>query len=507
MNRLLLGLAALLFVTSVAHAQYEETKPVTDERLVGGFRSISADDCRKWLGYLAGPECEGRQTGHPGYQKAAEYVAAQLKSFGVAPGAADGSYFQNVPFRRAKPNAAAGRMEVANVSLRPRTDFTWNASNGEVEAPVVLVRFRRRNAELEDVSMIKGKIVIVSASNYHFSAARRQIEAAGPAAVLQVSRRRLRRMQSDWSRLEIVTDSASHLAAHVSRSAAERIATALGIDTAALDSRQIAADKVGVTIADKSKKMRVKLASEVQKIGVPNVIGMLKGSDPELAKEVVIMGAHLDHLGPSENGTRFGADDDGSGSTGLIAVAKAFTKNPRKPKRSLLFLWFCGEEMGLLGSAYYVKHPVFPVDKSVCELQMDMIGRNEEHVSRNRRTGEVDVKEPATQNTRTIHLVGSKKLSTELHEVVLDMNQHIGFRFEWDEEDVYTRSDHYNFAREGIPVAFFFTGFHRDYHQPTDTIEKINFDKITNTARLVYLIGFEAADRKERLRVDKKPRR
>jgi Zn-dependent M28 family amino/carboxypeptidase len=126
---------------------------------------------------------------------------------------------------------------------------------------------------------------------------------------------------------------------------------------------------------------------------------------------------------------------------------------------------------------------------------MDMIGRNEEH----RRKGE-----RPEDNLQTTHLVGSKRLSRDLHEVVIAANRHVNFTFEYDEESVYTRSDHYSFARKGIPIAFFFSGFHPDYHQATDTVEKINFEKLANTAKLVYLTAFAVADREQRLAMNEK---
>jgi Zn-dependent M28 family amino/carboxypeptidase len=138
---------------------------------------------------------------------------------------------------------------------------------------------------------------------------------------------------------------------------------------------------------------------------------------------------------------------------------------------------FCGEEMGLIGSRYYTENPLIPLEKMVCLLQMDMVGRNEETAT-----------DKADDNVHSIHLVGSKRISTELHEITLDLNKHIGFEFEYDEEDVYERSDHANFARKGVPITFLFSGFHPDYHRPTDTVDKINFDKIVSAARLNYLV-------------------
>ena len=173
-----------------------------------------------------------------------------------------------------------------------------------------------------------------------------------------------------------------------------------------------------------------------------------------------------------------------------------FAKNPTRPRRSILFVTFCGEEMGLRGSDYFARNPPIPLSSIVAELQMDMIGRNEEFV--NRRSGEVT--EKAEDNVNSLHLVGTKKLSMDLHEVCLEKNSaHIGFDFEYDEEDVFGRSDHANFARKDIPIAFFFTGFHPQYHQPDDTVDRINFPKLVRVAKLVYSVAFEIADRDERI--------
>jgi Zn-dependent M28 family amino/carboxypeptidase len=259
-----------------------------------------------------------------------------------------------------------------------------------------------------------------------------------------------------------------------------------------VDSRMtLTSGNTAVEVVDSGMSARFNLVSSTSEIKVPNVVGMIEGSDPALKHEHVGLGSHLDHMGESNGTVYWGADDDGSGSTALILVAKAFARNPVKPKRSIVFMAFCGEEMGLVGSGHYASNPIFPLKDMVCELQMDMVGRNEQTNS-----------EPASENVDTIHLVGSQRLSTQLHELCLEMNKYVGFKFEYDEEDVYTRSDHYQFASKGVPIAFLFSGFHPDYHRPTDTIEKINFDKIANTAKLFYLVAHEAATR-PRLVVDK----
>ena len=185
-------------------------------------------------------------------------------------------------------------------------------------------------------------------------------------------------------------------------------------------------------------------------------------------------------------------------ATGTTAESHALAN--RGAQRSLLFIAVCGEEMGLLGSEWYVEHPLFPLADTVAELQMDMVGRWEEaHPSEN--PGD----EKAEDNKNSLHLVGAKKISTQLHEIVIKANaDHVGFDFEYDGEKYYTRSDHYNFAKKGIPVTFMFTGVHRDYHMVTDTPDKIDFPKLSRVAKLNYLVAWEIADRKDRLVKDVK---
>jgi Zn-dependent M28 family amino/carboxypeptidase len=154
---------------------------------------------------------------------------------------------------------------------------------------------------------------------------------------------------------------------------------------------------------------------------------------------------------------------------------------------------FAAEERGLFGSRYFVEHSAIPLKNIVAEIQLDMIGRNEE----------LPNKEKPEENTNTVHLVGSQKHSRELHQIIIEQNRSIGLTFEYDMEEVYSRSDQIHFGNAGIPVVFFFTGFHPDYHQPTDTADKVNFAKLARIVRLAYLTAFQLADRPERPRLIK----
>ena len=239
--------------------------------------------------------------------------------------------------------------------------------------------------------------------------------------------------------------------------------------------------------------VQLKANVDARQIGVPNVVGLLEGTDPTLKTEYIGIGGHLDHLGKQGSVVYPGADDDGSGSTAVLSIAHAMSLNPRKPKRSILFMTFCGEELGLIGSSWLVAHPPVPLNKMVAELQMDMVARDS-YGAQNGDTRRMDVEK---ENMDTIRLVGSKRIATELDATIQEVNKSVGFRFKYDAEDVYTRSDHYNFARNNIPIAFLFDGFTPDYHQPSDTVDKIDFLKLANAAKLYYLTAYAVSDKIE----------
>lgn len=491
MRRCTVVVLALLIAPAVV-AQYQGAKPVPDD-LRKGFDSITPEYCKTVLTYLAGDECAGRGTGTEGYDKAAAYVAARFKEFGLKPVGDGGTYYQGVPFRRSRVDPKKSGLTVGETAFTCGEDVMFNPADASVEGSIVFVT-GESDAVLEDPKVLLGKIVVVRGGTGSWGGGMiRQSRLHRPVAILTVadsvakprwrpSRRRGRRRGN-----QLVQGT-------ISLAAAERLAAGCGVANA-LELPAEGATHAKATVAKTGSGGTIVVAQESDTNGVPNVVGLLEGSNPQLKHEMVICGSHLDHLGVGTNGqVYYGADDDGSGSSGLVALARAFTRNEKRPQRSVLFLAFCGEEMGLVGSRYYADNPIFPLKDAICELQMDMIGRNEEFCNSNR------TRETADENVTTTHLIGSKKISMDLHELVIEMNEHIGFTFEYDEEDVYRRSDHYSFAQKGVPIAFFFSGFHKDYHKTTDTIEKINFDKIANTAKLVYLVAFNAADRTERLR-------
>lgn len=227
-----------------------------------------------------------------------------------------------------------------------------------------------------------------------------------------------------------------------------------------------------------------------------NLLGYIEGS--EHPEELIIISAHSDHIGIDKNGEIFnGADDNGSGTVGLMEVARAFKdaeKNGYRPKRSILFLHLTAEEIGLYGSRYYVENPIYALENTLCGLNIDMIGR---------------IDPDKADNPDYIYLIGSDKISTELHDISEAANKkHTQLELDYtynDEDDpnrFYYRSDHYNFAKNGIPVIFYFNGVHEDYHAIGDTPDKIEYELLAKRAQLVFHTAWEVANKEERLTID-----
>ncbi len=483
----------LALICVFAQAQYPGSQPVP-KNLKKGFDNIKIDDAKKILTFLA-TQCDGRGTGQPGFAKAADFVAAQFKAIGLKPVGDNGSYFQNVPFYKytVEPGQSFLATEDGSVKVIGAGNIAFGRLGADTDktSNVVFVKESGADAKLDNADVLDGKIVIVVGQTAS-SAFRRQLRSSLATAVVYVADVVPTNVGSVSRTQGRGSSSASSLT--ISKSAAQRLVTAVGPDPSVL---MPAMEGKAEAIPGTGKLHLVTKGIETT-FGVPNVVGYIPGSDPKLKAELIGIGGHLDHLGKTGEVVYPGADDDGSGSTAVIEIAKAIKASGIKPKRGILFMTFCGEEMGLIGSGYYSDHPIFPHDNMVAELQMDMVGRDSDGVQ-NGDAKRVDVK---ADNIDTIRLVGSKRISTDLDKAVQENNKYINFRFKWDAEDVYTRSDHYNFAKHGIPIAFLFDGFHPDYHQPTDTVDKIDWVKLTNAAKLYYLVGLDLANRADRPKKD-----
>jgi hypothetical protein len=506
--RSFLLLPPLLLASLAAQSPAALSAPAGAE---AGSESIDPEQIRGWLTKLASREFAGRGTGSEGFQKAAEFMRDHFAQLGLNGAGDQGTYWQRVPWGQRKVDAQKTRfvVEAAGKKLfeRGATSGLGGSAGSEVDAsgPITLLRLGAGSEPSFEPLPAGGDLLLVCADQgfpprwmTQFARALRELpEGSRPAAVLYAD--------DDLLAEQPQLGGSSGAGRRANPAAAGRglqrnlwLVSRATVDAMLKEAGQ-AADALAPGKPLRLPGLTAKLTVALAESTAPafNVIGVLPGADKDLAGEYVVIGSHLDHLGERGQNWFPGADDDGSGSAGVMAIAQAFVKNGARPRRSILFVTFCGEESGLVGSRWFVNHPPIPLGSIVAELQVDMIGRNEEDQAENR-TGET-----AEQNRNTLHLIGSKKLSNDLHELCIATNQqHARFELEWDEEDVYTRSDHYCFAEKGVPIAFFFTGFHRDYHRPTDTPDKIDYDKLARVARYVFQIAWQLANQDGRPQIE-----
>ena len=474
---MLVVIAGLLLAGRTTRAGYPNaTAPPAKWKT--GFDSITEEESEEILSILVSDGFDGRGTGQQGFVRAAHFVAGKLAEYGFEPIGDNGSYFQNLPYTLSSPDVESSFILLNDGSrIQGETDLGFLRTSGtsQITAPAAVISGKVRGARLiPDRGKITDRIVIVDGDGYD-----RRFESilmrAGAVATLFVAAEEPRN-SSDIT-YGGQRSFRNGLTASISKEAANRIIADLGLTVA----EQLPA-KMQVESSDRELTIDVKVVTKPAL--VPNVVGWFPGSDPEVNHEHIIIGAHLDHLGTNSRGLFPGADDNGSGSTALLQVAKALHEGDEKPRRSVLYIAFAAEEVGLRGSKYYAENPLKPLSDAICMLNIDMIGRNEE-------TGN----EKASENEYSIHLVASRKLSDQLHELTLDANQHVAFEFEYDEEDrVFSRSDQKSFHDKGIPVTFLFGGFNPYYHQTTDTLDGINYSKIANAARLNYLVIMMASE-------------
>src|SRR6266478_3043358 len=249
-------------------------------------------------------------------------------------------------------------------------------------------------------------------------------------------------------------------------------------DAATIISRGQSTEPVAAFDLNSSKTVNITIAAKNEKPMTQNVVAVWEGGDPVLKSEYVAVGAHYDHIGICAPGTADpicnGADDDGSGTTALLGMAEAISHAKERPKRSVLFVWHCGEEKGLWGSRYFTDYPTIPLDRIVTQLNIDMIGRS-------KKDGDTNPRNKDLSGPNQIYVIGSTMMSTELGELTLALNKsflNLNFNYRYDDPTdpnrFFFRSDHYNYARKGVPIIFYFDGVHEDYHQPGDSADRID---------------------------------
>jgi hypothetical protein len=482
---------------------------------------IEAEQLRYHLEIIASDAYEGRETGKPGQKMAATYIADYFSSLGVPP-SVNGGYFQEFPLRNESIESSALSFGGKSYTFKedyyffpgfPTTVLKGNSvvfvgygvedesysdyADLDVRNRVVLMldgepvrdgKFIVTNSTTpsdfssdwrlkRDIAMSKGaSAVIMLNTNYAQILPRIQYWLDTPGMKLD------RKIEEKEQVLPVFFASPKMFAGMLK------------------SSRMKSVDALAKTLSanKKLKKREIKVDYEIEVIRKTerftseNVLCFIPGRDPKLAHEVLVLTAHYDHIGTDGVEINNGADDDGSGTVTILELAKAFKRASDEgfaPRRSVLLMTVSGEEKGLLGSEWYTTYPIYPLENTVANLNIDMIGRTDaEHSDEN-----------------YIYLIGSDRLSTELHEISETCNSlYTGLALDYtynDEKDpnrYYYRSDHYNFAKNNIPVIFYFSGVHEDYHKPGDTADKIRYEKMEKIARLVFHTAWEIANRDER---------
>jgi hypothetical protein len=466
--------------------------------------SITEEGLKKHLYIVASKDFEGRETATEGQRKAAAYIEANFKSLGLQPGNRGGFQMYYPLFQDSLVDAA---IQVNNQAFKLNEDFavniTTNHSSALFLSEVVFAGYGISDSSRDDYRGldVKGKIVLIlngeppgvkqvpGARRNNFLTKQQAAQKNGAVAVLIIQTKFTGNPVNNKGNMYLSAYKKSILpnTYYVSEKITEAI---MGPDYSAAKAGNPLAKTYVVNVMLQFNKATAQLQSS-------DVLGYLEGTD--LKDQLLVISAHYDHLGKRDTVVYYGADDDGSGTVGVLAMAEAFEKAKaagKGPRRSVLFLANSGEEKGLWGSEYYSDHPSYPLEKTTVDLNIDMIGR----VDPNRKKGD---------SMNYVYVIGDDKLSSDLKPISESQNKkysklELDYKYNdpADPQRIFYRSDHYNFARKGVPIIFYFDGIHNDYHSPTDTPDKINYDLLRKRVQFVFYTAWEIANRNDMVKRD-----
>jgi hypothetical protein len=488
--------------------------------------SITPGELRMHLQFLASEELGGRYTLSPGFAIAARYLAAHLEAYGFKGAGENGSFLQTFQVVSSKADTAKSALEITASGGKATSyrfgDFYLPADgqNGEAQGTIVFVGqgISSTSQKHDDYSglNVKGKIVLIAPGPPADVDASRLGEnesgqgaaiAHGAVGILQLPPQRMldlmknkgfqeRAASRETVRLARATEGKLPTLS-LGPALAEELLSAGGLNLKNVYEAVSHKQRLQPQKLDVSAKMTV--ATQLTRSTTQNVAAILEGSDPKLRNEYVVFSAHYDHLKTGPGGEIYpGADDDGSGTTAVLTIAHAMSLE--RPRRSVLVMFHAGEELGLLGSQYNTDYsPVVPLNQMVADLNIDMIGRS-------KKDGDNSLQDEHLTDANTVYLVGSNRISHELHQLSEETNaqfQKLKLDYHYNDpnepERIYFRSDHWNYAKHGVPIIFYFDGTSVDYHRPTDTLDKIDFSKLTKVTRLVFETGWRIASLDHRL--------
>lgn len=492
-------------------------------------RTITAGELKDYLTVIAADSMEGRETGEPGQKRAAQYIAAQLEIWNLPKVGEEGSYFQKMFFT--SENWQTVQLTVNGEKARNLWDFyAFPSANTDLDTSafneVLFLGYGIEDEHYDDYEGVDvtGKTILIFAGEPLDRKGYSRVSKSDTVSSWSTDwRRKIRLARQKGAAAVLIIDPAfKKNVAEARREIVSRqrklgkgeeperyyvsnyfVSTSLAEKIIGKEYKKVVKARRKIRKGGRLKPVvlpcRIQLYQEknIQQLTGENILAYIEGADEALKEEIVLITAHYDHIGRRGETIFNGADDNGSGTSSLLEICEAFLeakKDGEGPRRSVLIMWVSGEEKGLLGSDYYTQKPVFPLEKTIVNINIDMVGR-------------VDKKHE--NNPNYIYVIGADRLSSDLHRINEQVNQQYTrleldytYNAENDPNRFYYRSDHYNFARLGIPAVFYFNGTHPDYHRSTDTVEKINFEKMEKVVRLIFHTAWELANRDERIRVD-----
>ena len=494
----------------------------------GNADYITVEQLRDYLAFVSSDEMQGRDTPSAGLDIVAKFIATNLSRWGLEPAGDDGTFLQDIELSRSAIDPAGTRVQFGDRTFTYGEDFLAGTQAGSATGGIVYAGhgwiIPPEEINPYEGLDVEGKFVVVAGGlppGVSFMELRRgtpgvdfirpqaYLREHGALGLIEIpSFRTLSRWEANLERalergaVEVAAFSDDEEDAGTLLT----ITVSLPMLEALFRGEQMNASRVFAAAGggemgepfefEADKTITVDVATEVETIHTQNVVAIQRGSDPELADHYVAIGAHYDHVGvgaPVDGDAIYnGADDDGSGTVALLAMAEAFAKGPA-PQRSIIFVWHAGEEKGLWGARYFNEHLPVPADNVVSQLNIDMIGRSKPEGDTHRANADLS-------GPNEVYLIGPKVMSDELGEFAEAVNDSylpLDFNYMYDAIDhptrFFFRSDHVTYAQNGIPIIFFFTGTHEDYHRPSDEIDKIDFEKMEKISRTIYALAWALA--------------
>ncbi|CAN5131655.1 M20/M25/M40 family metallo-hydrolase [soil metagenome] len=540
-NILALFLMCAFIFPSFAAAQ---TATKANSSAMKAAATITAAQLKDYLYFVASDEMEGRDTPSRGLDLTAKFIGTMLSRWNFKPAGDDGTFYQKIALVRESPDAENSSLTVGGQKFNYGEDYyrvTGNSASA-IAAPIVYGGngwfFKAKGVDALQNVDVKGKTVVL----YSDGASTRFFPVPLPKGITQADFAGKRGedwidpityakekgavgviivasndAQKNWERLSKVPTNPRPFVEKFRAETplptifvSQKVGDAMFADAKApyRITTEMPQSSTAAFALDTSKNVVFRPAVKQEKVYTQNVVALWEGSDPQLKSEMVAIGAHYDHVGvnpnaPGDDKIWNGADDDGSGTVSVLAIAEALAKSPVRPKRSILLVWHAGEEKGLWGSEYFNKFPTVDIKNVVAQLNIDMIGRS-------RKSNDTNPKNTNLSGENEVYVIGSQMMSSKLGDITKSVNNsylNLNYDYKYDDPKdtnrFFFRSDHFHYALNGIPIVFWFDGVHEDYHQPGDEPQKIDYDKMQKIARTIFLTMWEIAELPTRPAIDK----